>query len=161
MLFHCINLCKINLLLNSLAYTPKRSSDFAHLHYKNPIQHQDIYRRKNPARNPRSPKTTPLHIQIYTMSSSVIPRILLRRSLANQGLFRKPNVLQIPKFYQRASQSTKTEVPRDDLTSRVLPQMVLSKGDASSLTPPPQVIPASVSAEERARLRFLVEGNAM
>ncbi|CAG8971427.1 hypothetical protein HYALB_00002009 [Hymenoscyphus albidus] len=39
--------------------------------------------------------------------------------------------------------------------------MVLSKGDATSLTPAPKSIPLSVSPSERARLRFQVEGNAI
>jgi sorbose reductase len=54
-----------------------------------------------------------------------------------------------------------TETPRDALTARVLPQMVLSKGDENSKTPAPRPVPASLSAEGRAKLRFEVQGNAM
>jgi len=50
---------------------------------------------------------------------------------------------------------------RDALTARVLPQMVLSKGDGTSKTAPPRPIPTSLSAEGRAKLRFEVQGNAM
>jgi sorbose reductase len=50
---------------------------------------------------------------------------------------------------------------RDALTSRVLPQMVLSSGDEASMTGPPLPTPHYLNAEGRARLRFEVEGNAM
>jgi hypothetical protein len=49
---------------------------------------------------------------------------------------------------------------RDALTSRILPQMVLSKGDANSMTPPP-AIPQKLVAEDRVKARFEVRGNAM
>jgi hypothetical protein len=50
---------------------------------------------------------------------------------------------------------------REALTARVLPQMVLSKGDEASMTGPPVPAPHYLNAEGRARLRFEVEGNAM
>lgn len=50
---------------------------------------------------------------------------------------------------------------RDALTSRILPQMTLSKGDEMSLTGPPAPTPDNMSAEERATERFEVRGNAM
>ncbi|KAF4630684.1 hypothetical protein G7Y89_g7463 [Cudoniella acicularis] len=39
--------------------------------------------------------------------------------------------------------------------------MILSKGDETSLTPPPAPIPRSVKPEARAKLRFEVKGNAI
>ncbi|KAH8650513.1 hypothetical protein BGZ60DRAFT_436862 [Tricladium varicosporioides] len=39
--------------------------------------------------------------------------------------------------------------------------MTLSKGDATSLTPPPALIPTSITPEARAKLRFEVKGNAI
>lgn len=54
-----------------------------------------------------------------------------------------------------------TSAERDALTSRVLPQMVFSKGDETSKTAPPRPLPSSVNAEGRAKLRFEVQGNAM
>jgi sorbose reductase len=50
---------------------------------------------------------------------------------------------------------------REALTARVLPQMVLSKGDEASMTGPPVPAPHYLNAEGRARLRFEIEGNAM
>lgn len=50
---------------------------------------------------------------------------------------------------------------RDALSSRKLPQMVLSDGSDSSLTAPPPPLPHYVSAEGRAVARFAVEGNAI
>jgi len=50
---------------------------------------------------------------------------------------------------------------RDALTSRILPQMVLSKGDETSMTAPPAPTPPSLTVEDRARSRFAVRGNAM
>jgi sorbose reductase len=50
---------------------------------------------------------------------------------------------------------------RDALTSRILPQMVLSKGDANSMTAPPPAIPQKLVAEDRVKARFEVRGNAM
>ncbi|TVY68840.1 NADP-dependent mannitol dehydrogenase [Lachnellula suecica] len=54
-----------------------------------------------------------------------------------------------------------TETPRDALTCRVLPQMVLSTGDASSKTAPPAPAPSSLDVAGRAKLRFEVRGNAI
>ncbi|TVY55689.1 NADP-dependent mannitol dehydrogenase [Lachnellula cervina] len=54
-----------------------------------------------------------------------------------------------------------TSAERDALTSRVLPQMVFSKGDETSKTAPPRPLPSSVNAEGRAKLRFEVQGNAI
>ncbi|PMD33727.1 NAD(P)-binding protein [Hyaloscypha variabilis F] len=50
---------------------------------------------------------------------------------------------------------------RNSLTSRILPQMTLSKGDESSLTGPPAPDSGSSSAPERAVKRFEVAGNAI
>ncbi|KAI4280645.1 MAG: hypothetical protein L6R38_004298 [Xanthoria sp. 2 TBL-2021] len=56
-------------------------------------------------------------------------------------------------------QSTATE--RDVLTSRKIPHMTLSTGDASSMTGPPSPMPHYFSAAGRAVKRFAVEGNAI
>ncbi|KAL9604675.1 MAG: hypothetical protein Q9219_000395 [cf. Caloplaca sp. 3 TL-2023] len=50
---------------------------------------------------------------------------------------------------------------RDALTSRSLPHMTLSAGDASSMTGPPAPMPHYLSAEGRAVKRFAIEGNAI
>jgi len=50
---------------------------------------------------------------------------------------------------------------RDALTSRSIPHMTLSSGDASSMTAPPPPMPYYISAEGRAVKRFAVEGNAI
>jgi len=50
---------------------------------------------------------------------------------------------------------------RDDLAARILPQMILSDGTASSLTSPPAPSPNHLSGEEQAKLRFAVKGNAI
>ncbi|KAL8982681.1 MAG: hypothetical protein Q9205_002886 [Flavoplaca limonia] len=55
--------------------------------------------------------------------------------------------------------STATE--RDVLTSRAIPHMTLSTGNASSMTGPPPPMPHYLSAEGRAVKRFAVEGNAI
>ncbi|KAE9366975.1 NAD(P)-binding protein [Stipitochalara longipes BDJ] len=54
-----------------------------------------------------------------------------------------------------------TITDRDALTSRILPQMTLSKGDGKSLTGPPVPASDSSSAEERAVKRFEVTGNGI
>jgi len=50
---------------------------------------------------------------------------------------------------------------RDALTSRILPQMVLSNGDKTSMTAAPAPILESLTAEDRVKARFAVKGNAM
>ncbi|KAL8860651.1 MAG: hypothetical protein Q9178_003004 [Gyalolechia marmorata] len=50
---------------------------------------------------------------------------------------------------------------RGALTSRTIPHMTLSTGDASSMTGPPPPMPHYLSAEGRAVKRFAVEGNAI
>ncbi|KAE8449482.1 hypothetical protein EG329_008090 [Mollisiaceae sp. DMI_Dod_QoI] len=50
---------------------------------------------------------------------------------------------------------------RDNLTSRVLPEMVFSTGDAKSMTAPPEPTPAHLTPAQRAQLRFAVNGNAI
>ena len=50
---------------------------------------------------------------------------------------------------------------RDALTSRTLPQMTFSTGDAASMTGPPPPMPHYLNAEGRALKRFAVEGNAI
>lgn len=50
---------------------------------------------------------------------------------------------------------------REALTARVLPKMVLSKGDGSSMSGPSKPAPQNLNAEGRARSRFEVKGNAM
>ena len=50
---------------------------------------------------------------------------------------------------------------RDALVNRMLPEMKLSDGSSSSMTPPPGPFPADLDAEGRARFRFAVEGNAV
>jgi len=50
---------------------------------------------------------------------------------------------------------------RDALTSRTLPQMVLSDGTEASLTGPPPPAPHYLNAEGRAANRFAIEGNAI
>jgi sorbose reductase len=57
--------------------------------------------------------------------------------------------------------SLATETHRDALTSRVLPQMTLSKGGETSLTASPAPTPDHLDAEGRAARRFEVKGNAM
>jgi sorbose reductase len=54
-----------------------------------------------------------------------------------------------------------TATERDALTSRILPQMTLSKGDETSLTGPPAPASRFLKAQERAAKRFEVHGNAM
>ncbi|KAK4696980.1 hypothetical protein P7C71_g1033, partial [Lecanoromycetidae sp. Uapishka_2] len=56
-------------------------------------------------------------------------------------------------------ESTATE--RDALTSRSIPHMTLSTGDASSMTGPPPPMPHYLTAEGRSVKRFAVEGNAI
>lgn len=53
------------------------------------------------------------------------------------------------------------EVARDALTARAIPEMKLSDGSASSLTPPTQPAPVHLSAAEKAMRRFAVHGNAV
>ncbi len=50
---------------------------------------------------------------------------------------------------------------RDALSSRILPQMTLSKGDEASPTCPPAPASRFLKAQERAAKRFEVHGNAM
>ncbi|MCJ1267869.1 hypothetical protein MMC22_007755 [Lobaria immixta] len=50
---------------------------------------------------------------------------------------------------------------RDSLTSRALPEMVLSTGDASSMTGPPAPMPHYLTSDGRAIKRFEIEGNAI
>src|SRR5450432_3344825 len=50
---------------------------------------------------------------------------------------------------------------REDLTSRKLPHMTLSDGTSSSLTIPPKALPQHLNAEERAKARFAIRGNAI
>jgi len=50
---------------------------------------------------------------------------------------------------------------REDLTKRVLPKMILSTGDKSSLTAATAPVSSTISPEMRAKLRFSVRGNAM
>ncbi|KAL6714313.1 hypothetical protein ACLMJK_007736 [Lecanora helva] len=50
---------------------------------------------------------------------------------------------------------------RDALTTRSIPHMQLSNGDASSMTAPPPPMPFYISAEGRAFKRFAVEGVAI
>ncbi|KAL3418533.1 NADP-dependent mannitol dehydrogenase 2 [Phlyctema vagabunda] len=53
-------------------------------------------------------------------------------------------------------------VDRDALSNRILPQITLSNGSATSLTaPPPSATPESATASERAQQRFAVTGNAI
>ncbi|RDW87496.1 oxidoreductase-7 [Coleophoma crateriformis] len=52
-------------------------------------------------------------------------------------------------------------VDRDALTSRTIPHITLSKGDVSSMTPPPIPPSASLTTAERAQQRFSVTGNAI
>ncbi|PMD24741.1 NAD(P)-binding protein [Hyaloscypha hepaticicola] len=54
-----------------------------------------------------------------------------------------------------------TATGRDALTSRILPQMTLSKGDETSLTRPPAPASRFLKAQERAAKRFEVHGNAI
>ncbi|KUJ18736.1 NAD(P)-binding protein [Mollisia scopiformis] len=58
-----------------------------------------------------------------------------------------------------ATSTGKTD--RDDLTSRVLPEMVFSTGDSSSMTAPPEPAPSHLTPAQRAQLRFSVTGNAI
>lgn len=53
------------------------------------------------------------------------------------------------------------EPTRSSLVSRQLPEMVLSKGDESSMTAPPPPFPHYLDATGRAVYRFAVEGNAV
>jgi len=57
--------------------------------------------------------------------------------------------------------SAKSSVDRADLTARVLPQMILSDGTSTSLTPIPKALPSHLSAADRAAARFAIEGNAV
>lgn len=50
---------------------------------------------------------------------------------------------------------------RDSLTSRALPEMVLSTGDNSSMTGPPAPMPHYLTSDGRAIKRFEIEGNAI
>lgn len=50
---------------------------------------------------------------------------------------------------------------RDSLTSRALPEMLLSAGDASSMTGPPAPMPHYLTSDGRAIKRFEIEGNAI
>ncbi|KAL8833765.1 MAG: hypothetical protein Q9170_004098 [Blastenia crenularia] len=52
-------------------------------------------------------------------------------------------------------------IDREALTSRSIPHMALSTGDASSMTGPPPPMPHYLSAEGRAVKRFAIEGNAI
>ncbi|KAI4129907.1 MAG: hypothetical protein LQ338_001992 [Usnochroma carphineum] len=52
-------------------------------------------------------------------------------------------------------------VDREALTSRSIPSMTLSTGDAASMTGPPPPMPHYLTAEGRAVKRFAVEGNAI
>lgn len=57
--------------------------------------------------------------------------------------------------------ATSLKGDREDLTSRVLPEMIFSTGDANSMTAPPEPAPSHLSPAERAQLRFAVSGNAI
>ncbi|CZR56045.1 related to D-arabinitol 2-dehydrogenase [Phialocephala subalpina] len=59
------------------------------------------------------------------------------------------------------SATSPEKVDREDLTSRVLPEMVFSTGKADSMTAPPKPALAHLSPAERAQLRFAVSGNAI
>ena len=50
---------------------------------------------------------------------------------------------------------------RDALLNRALPEMVLSTGDASSMTAPPAPMPHYLNSNGRAIKRFEIEGNAI
>lgn len=50
---------------------------------------------------------------------------------------------------------------REALKSRKLPEMILSRGDATSMTSPPNPLQQDTTAQEKAKLRFQVHGNAM
>ncbi|KAF2098412.1 NAD(P)-binding protein [Rhizodiscina lignyota] len=50
---------------------------------------------------------------------------------------------------------------RNGLVNRILPEMKLSDGSASSMTGPPAPFPHYLNPEGRATLRFAVEGNAV
>jgi hypothetical protein len=50
---------------------------------------------------------------------------------------------------------------RDALKYRTIPQMTFSDGTDSSLTPAPHPLPNNFNNADRARLRFVVEGNAV
>lgn len=50
---------------------------------------------------------------------------------------------------------------RESLTSRALPEMVLSTGDNSSMTGPPAPMPHYLTSDGRAIKRFEIEGNAI
>ncbi|KAL8715766.1 MAG: hypothetical protein Q9220_000433 [cf. Caloplaca sp. 1 TL-2023] len=50
---------------------------------------------------------------------------------------------------------------RDALTTRAIPHMTLSTGDASSMTGPPPPMPHYLSTEGRAVKRFAIDGNAI
>jgi hypothetical protein len=98
------------------------------------------------------------------MLYSLIPRLGKR---ATQSMFQRVKI-PIAKSYSRTYASTsaappvsKNTTPKEDLTSRVLPQMSLSRGDEKSLTPLPRLIPDGVASEEKAKARFQVEGNVM
>ncbi|KAH7327200.1 oxidoreductase [Rhexocercosporidium sp. MPI-PUGE-AT-0058] len=55
--------------------------------------------------------------------------------------------------------SPSTEPSREDLTSRILPQMEFGKG--TGLTSPPADLSSSIPSNERAQQRFEVKGNAI
>ncbi|PVH88154.1 oxidoreductase [Cadophora sp. DSE1049] len=55
--------------------------------------------------------------------------------------------------------ATATDAARDDLTSRILPQMEFS--DGTGLSSPPLPLSNSIPSQERAQKRFAVNGNAI
>lgn len=64
------------------------------------------------------------------------------------------------KKYSIAIMPTST-LDRDSLTSRALPEMILSTGDTSSMTGPPAPMPHYLTSDGRAIKRFEIEGNAI
>lgn len=52
-------------------------------------------------------------------------------------------------------------VPREQLSSRIIPVMEMSSGSATSKTGPPAPAPANMAPADRARARFAVTGNAI
>lgn len=78
-----------------------------------------------------------------------------------------PEVVLSPFFpvtvepFKIAKMSPTTTSARDSLTSRVLPQMVLSDGSPTSLTAAPAPIPRDTPPAHSARYRFEVTGTAM
>ena len=50
---------------------------------------------------------------------------------------------------------------RNELANRRLPEMTLSDGSASSMTPPTPALPENLTSEQKALARFAVKGNAV